>query len=288
MAGGYPLPAMLLMPAPIAYLWIRGRFIPAILIVCSVGLVPVLMSEAYVFGCILLLMGLTGIVLGVLMRRRVSLGPAVTVMTVLIFGVAAGHTALTWQASRTEWHNALEAYKGQFKEVETSESVESTLDLLSWFDDNWLYISFGMLFGLVMLATTAVVGTLYRMLARHGLICPPNWRFSLMRIPEHVVWLAIALAGLWFLDDWYPNEVVRFIAWNGAIAMAVVYWINGLSIAVFAVLAFQVKPALVLLVFVTAFVFNFHQLLAFLGLFDTWWDFRLKVRQMVEARQKSG
>ena len=30
--------------------------------------------------------------------------------------------------------------------------------------------------------------------------------------PEHVVWLAIALAGLWFLDDWYPNEVVRFIA----------------------------------------------------------------------------
>lgn len=288
MAGGYPLPAMLLMPAPIAYLWIRGRFSLAILMVCSVGSVPILVSEAYLFGCILLLMGATGIVLGILMRRQVSVGPAVTVMAVLIFAVAAGHTAWTWQASRTEWHNALEAYKGQFKEVETSESVESTLDLLTWFDNNWLYISFGMLFGLVVLTTTAVVGTLYRALARQGLINPPNWRFSLMRVPEHLVWVAIALAGLWFLDDWRPNDAVRFIAWNGAIAMAVVYWINGLSITVFAVLAFQVKLALVLLVFVTAFVFNFHQLLALLGLFDTWWNFRLKVRQMVEARQKSG
>ena len=287
MAGGYPLPAMLLMPAPVAYLWTRGRFFPAVLMVGSLGAIPIFLSGAYFFGSILVLMGVTGILLGIMMRRQVSVGPAVAVVTVLIFGIAAGRTALTWQESRAEWHSALEAYKSQFKDVESSESIDSTLNLLTWFDENWLYISFGMLFGLVALATVAVVGTLYRTLALQGLINPPNWRFSRMRVPEHGVWLAIALAGLWFLDDWRPNEIVRCVAWNGAIAMAIVYWINGLSIAVCAVVAFQMKLAWVLLVFVAAFVFNFHQMLALIGLFDTWWDFRLKVRQMAEARQKS-
>lgn len=286
MAGGYPLPAMLLLPVPVAYFWIRGRYGLATLMVLAIGAVPVFLSKAYLFGGILLLMGATGVVLGVLMRSRVSLGPAITVTAVLIFAVAAGHTVLTWQASRAEWHNALEAYKDQFKEVETSESVDSTLALLTWFDDNWLYISFGMLFGLVVLATTVVIGSLYRSLALQGLIRPQNWQFSRMRLPEHLVWVAIALAGLWFLDNWRPNETVRFVAWNGAIALAVVYWISGLSIAVFAVLAFQMKLMLVLLVFVTAFVFNFHQMLALVGLFDTWWDFRLKVRQLAETRKK--
>lgn len=286
-AGGYPLPAMLLLPVPVAYLWVRGRFVLAALLAAAVGAVPVLVSGAYVLGSIFLLAGLTGVVLGVLMRFRVSLGPAVAVTTLLIFAVAAGHTTLTWQASRAEWHDALEAFKVQSKELETAENLDSTLSLLTWFDDNWLYINFGMLFGLVALAATAAVGIGYRNLALQGLISPENWQFSRMRTPEHLVWVAIALAGLWFLDSWRPNESVRFIAWNGAIAMAIVYWINGLSIAVFTVLAFRMKPLLVALAFITAFIFNFHQLFALIGLFDTWWDFRKKIRQLVETRQKS-
>jgi hypothetical protein len=69
--------------------------------------------------------------------------------------------------------------------------------------------------------------------------------------------------------------------------MAVVYWLNGLAILVFALQAFQVRPLVAALVFSALFMLNLQQLLAFVGLFDTWWDLRFKIRRFIETRQRN-
>ena len=68
--------------------------------------------------------------------------------------------------------------------------------------------------------------------------------------------------------------------------MAFIYWLNGFSIVVYFIKVLQPKPVFVLMLLVAAFIFNFHQLFAVAGFFDTWFDFRLKIARIASARMK--
>ncbi len=281
LAGGYPLPALLVLPAFLAYYWVRRKYFFCIAAAAFLLAAP-MAAYAYVTGVMLFSVALAGIVTGRLMSAHKSLGISVAVLTLLVFGVAAGYSGVRWPAPHEEFHTALEMYGAGMKA--TDENADQVMALMTWMDDHWLYISFGMLFGVILLGVTTLQCILYRTLVAHGLISPPNFLFSRMRVPEHLVWVPIALAGLWFLDAWRPNDVVRFMAWNGAIAMACVYWLNGLSIGVHWVRVLQPRPIVVLLLVVAAIIFNFHQFFAVVGFFDTWVNFRLKINRIAQTR----
>ena len=286
-AMGYFMPVMFMLPVAVAYLWIRERHLYAFLLSSVFGLLPLLTARDAFMAVAFLFAAFSGIGLGLLMRRKASLGMGIAFVTVCLFLLNAGHSALFWQEYRAAWQSEMQAFSASVSEVKDAERTAPMLEALDWLAQHWLYLSFGMLFGFILLVSTVLVSALYRKAAQEGLASPANVYFSRMRVPELLVWAAIVLAGLWFLDSWRPNDVIRFIAWNGAVAMAVVYWLNGLAILVFALQAFQVRPLVAALVFSALFMLNLQQLLAFVGLFDTWWDLRFKIRRFIETRQRN-
>jgi hypothetical protein len=283
-AGGFPLPAMLLFPAPVAYCWMLGRRDVSVILTISAFVVPTLIDNNWALGAVFVLIALSGMLLAIRMQRNMSLGTSIFAVSVFVFLVVTALTLLTWPAAYTEWQTALDVYKNKIESLPNSESTEIQIALLSWLEPNWLFVSFGMNFALILLVTTASNAALYRKLMFRGLVAPENYQFSRMRVPEQLVWIPIALAGLWFLDSKWPNDVVRLLTWNGAIAMAVVYWINGLSIVVYLIQTFQVKPFLVFVFFMLALTLNFHHVFAVVGFFDTWLDIRMRIRRITKVR----
>lgn len=286
-AMGYPMPVMLVLPVAVAYLWVRKGTVYALFLTFVFGLLPLLLAGDIFLAFVFLCASLSGVGLGILMRRKVSLGRSIAFVTLCLFALNAGHAALFWSEYSTVWKSEMKDFSNSLAEADGVEKTDPRLEVLDWLVQHLPYIAFGTLFGFTLLVSTVLVSAVYRKMVLEGLISPANCHFSRMRVPEHLVWVAIALAGLWFLDNWRPNDAVRFVAWNGAVAMAVVYWLNGLSITVFAMQALQVRPLVVAIIFCALFMLNLQQLLAFVGLFDTWWNFRFKVRRYIEARQRN-
>ena len=106
-----------------------------------------------------------------------------------------------------------------------------------------------------------------------------------MRPPDGLAWAVIATALLWFADQQWPTDSLRIISWNAAFALAGLYWVNGLSIAGYAIAAFRPNPFMIALLAVAAVLMNFISLLAIVGLFDTWGDFRRKIDEVLAARE---
>ena len=282
LAGGTPLPVMLLFPAAVAYYWVHRQALPVILILLCALAMPILVANAFLLGVVFFLTACFGVVLGMRMQARLSLGWSIALTSVFVFLLNSAYVSLTWQESVAGWRITLDAYREQTEAAQT----EAVLGMLAFVDEHWVFLSFGMLFGLIALTTTGIQVVLYRKLVPTGRIQPSNHRFGCMRVPEHLVWVPIALAILWFIDSRWPLDSIRFIAWNGAIALAIVYWINGLSIIVYGVQTVAIRPLLVFAFFALVFVFRLHLLFAVVGFFDTWWDFRMRIRLFAEAAQK--
>ncbi len=284
LVGGYPLPVMVMLPALMAYFRIRGRYVLCVFVAAGAAVLPVAAVQSHLMSMLLLFVALSGFVLGAQMRKRLSMGRSIAAVSVIVFAADAVYSGFMWPASKVEYLDAVSAYGEQLQAGD--EATDRLMDLLTWMGDNWLYTSFGFAFGVILLGATVIQYLLYRNLVAQGLIKPVNIHFSRMRVSEHLVWMAIALAGLWFLDKWHPNDAIRFVSWNGAIAMAFIYWLNGFSIVVYFIKVLQPKPVFVLMLLVAAFIFNFHQLFAVAGFFDTWFDFRLKIARIASARMK--
>lgn len=210
-------------------------------------------------------------------------------MTAAIYILWAAHTALYWEQVRAAWSIALDTQRVQMEQAAASGSAVSEQAglVMQWLRDHLAYVGFGLMFGAVLLAATIGCVLLYRRLAETEAFDGLNWRFSRMRMPEHLVWIAILLALLWFVDSRWPNPVVRFLSWNGAIGLTVIYWMNGLSLSLFAWTVLGLPAWLGSLLLVGIFLSNMHQAFAIVGLFDTWWDIRLKAAQWAQARRSS-
>lgn len=284
-ASGVSIMGMVVFPAAIAYFWVRKEYLCTGALLVGSLVAPLVGGGDDLLVAVFGVSALTGIFLGYGMHKGLSLGPAIAVASVLLFSAITAYTVLIWQDINANWQQFFEVYRAQFQAMPPSDNVDLTLKMISWMELNWPYVLFGFLFGFFFLASTVTLSNVYRHLAVVGLIEPKNYKFSVMRTPEHLVWLAIALAGLWFWDNSKPNDWIRFISWNGAIALAVVYWVNGLSIGVYAVQVFSPRPIIVFVMLLLVIFLNIHQLFAVVGFFDTWWNFRWKIRQFVDTRE---
>lgn len=280
---GFPLPALVLLFMVVAYYQASGQYAYSRILLPAAFIVPLAATSSVAAGTIFLAAALLGALLGWLIRMRASLGVSILFMTVLVFGMLAVLTAGTWDASRDEWSERIHAFAQAVDDGETS--GEGMQALFTWLDAHWAYVSFGMLFGVVLLTMVMACSVLYRILDIAGLAYSDNRYFSRIRVPEHLIWAVIIVAGLWFLDQSRPNDAIRFIAWNSAVAMAVIYWINGLAVMTCMLQILNVRPLWMYSLLLGLFILNIHHIFAVVGLFDTWFDFRLKVQRLVAARQ---
>jgi hypothetical protein len=305
-AGLHPL-AMALIPVPVALAWAREDRGRAVWLgVCAAmgalpgawaaGLPP-FHAGAWAGVAAYALAAGFGLLLGVALRRW-TIGQCVVFLTAMVFAVGAAYTILHWrtlQNDMTVFVNARIADLQQSAVEGEAEKQSALVDAFRAIDVHWPHLNLGMLFGETLVWAALVVGAAGAALRRRsqgvrgGLWQNSRFgRFRDVRPPEMLVWLAILLAILWFAERRWPNEALRMVAWNSAIGLSFVYWLNGFSILVYAVAALKWNPLLSYAVVLVLFGVWSFPILGILGFFDTWWEVRRRLDRLAEARRLRG
>lgn len=288
-----PVLALSLFPIAVAYYWATSERNRARVLVGCAALVPLTTAD-YIFGglweaLIYVFVALFGVAIGLALQRRWSYGWCVTGLSIALTGLMCSGMLSNWEGSRKNLTLLTEQWQQQFSAAAKktgNTAYDTMIEMVSWLDVNWEFIFLGLTFGWVLLGTTFLVGVLSRMLRLRGVLAGPRNSFILMRTSEWLVWAAIGVAVLWFIERQLEIPWLRMITWNAGIALAFVYWLNGLSILLFTMIAVRVR--LLLFVMVVTFVFvalsTTAPILIMLGLFDTWWNVRLRVQELVARR----
>jgi len=293
-ASGLALPAMLLFPLPAGVLWARGRYREAMGLVAVAAIAGFAGSSSVTLAALYVLVAELGILLGVAANRGWTFGTCVAALTGALFLLGASSMLMNWTQSIENSHvfiNAriadieAEVQRQAEQQQELSEGSGQLIELLLWTSDHLQYLALGAFFGMVLLFATGFTSVYRQFIATTG---TPRMRgsFSTMRVPEWLVWVAIAVAGLWLIDYQWHNEMLRVITWNTALGLSFVYWLNGLSIAAYALFAMQWHPIICFMIIGLLMVAQVGSLLGAVGLFDTWYHFRAKVDRLIAARRE--
>ena len=288
--GGVPL-AMAIFPVPVAVLWVRGRHgaaaAAAVCGACSVLVGQTLMASAgdgVVLACAALAVAGLGAPLGEMIRRGRSFGQCVTLLAAVTYGLAVFEAAVQWDEFRKVWTIASNQFIAELEK--SAGEANPVTELMRLVDVHLPYVFFGMQFTGVLLVVVLQVAAVFRWLRADpeaAAALPLAGKFQMMRPPETLVWLAIAAALLGLADYQWPNEVMRFVSWNTGVALAAVYWLNGVGIALCAMEAFGLRPPAAWGLLGLMMLIGLHNGLAVIGLFDTWFDQRLGVLRFAAA-----
>ena len=303
-----PPAALFLLPIPIAISMARGQFgyaaaafIGAVLssIVGTVGLWLIL---NHVFGknesldvlinsiglCVLfyVFVAVLSVLLGLGYYHHWTYGHIVAVLAVIVFGVVGVGTFFmldTATGRMISMTGAIEHELEKKHEKEPDDIVAEQLQWLQWLKGNMTAIVFGFLFSVTLVMTCIGVSITTKILRVFFGEPGPTGSFMEMRPPPGLVWLVIVLAVMWYVDRYWPAPDLRVVAWNMAIGVGVIYWLNGLAIFLYGghVLQPTLLPfvALVLVVLMLGFFYVFTAV----GLFDTWGDFRMRLEGWAAA-----
>ncbi|HOF41074.1 MAG TPA: DUF2232 domain-containing protein [Candidatus Hydrogenedentes bacterium] len=280
-----PLPFVLL----VAVYWATGRhWLGGVAVACAIliGAGATLRLQAGLFYGLFVMVGA---LLGSGIRRQWALGTLVATVSGWMTGTFAAFLVLhlTWSGWARQASVSYEMLVAQAHDASgASASQQAAQEALRWLlVEHWADVSVGLMFGsfLVCAALVAAVASAWVRL-RYGLP-GPRTTFGAMRPSEWFVWPAILCAVLWYVEQRAPNSVLRALTWNTAIGLAAIYWLNGLSIAVYAMRRLQ-PPVFVVVAVVIFLAYVGGWMLSFAGLFDTWWEFRGKVDRLVAMRDK--
>jgi hypothetical protein len=157
---------------------------------------------------------------------------------------------------------------------------------VAWLQEHGSDLALGMLFWPVLAGVCGAVSLMSHRARRTFALPGVRGGFSSLRPPDWFVWLVIALCALWYAEHRWPNPALRACVWNASLAVAGVYWMNGLSIVAFAIR--MLRPNLLILFLIVFLLLNgqMHPMLAFVGLFDTWVNFRDRVRRLALLRMR--
>jgi len=287
---GLAVLGMALFPVPVAAYWARRQREHSLgLVVCAmlVGLAGHGSGMAMVYYGLVASLGL---LLGQGIAVGWSYGWTVAVVVAAAYGLVAGHTLLFWEAARAQARAGLDswsAYLAQQVDVAEEGPQALMLEQIAWLGEHWAEVGLGLMFWPVLLAACAGLSLTASKLRRLDGAPALRGSFREMRTPEWVIWAAIVLAALWFVDRTWPSGLLRLGAWNAAFALSAVYWLNGLSILAYAFKALQPSLFVAGAVVVVLFLFGVHPVLCFVGLFDTWGDFRRSVARLAAARKRA-
>ena len=227
-----------------------------------------------------------GIVLALAIQRNWSYGWQLTLLAGTGFAAMSLVMVAFWATLRKDMTIFFNARIAEFQAMENVNT--QWIELMRWWDLNYQNVALGSAFG-SMLTLSAITICLLERWRRD-----PEARarrkptgFQKMRLPDWVVWFAIAAALIWFADGRWPNPALRVISWNAALALLGLYWLNGCSIALYAMTIFKASAFAMFMVFSGMFIFGFWPMLGIFGLFDTWYDFRKRFRRIAILRSVS-
>lgn len=305
-----------LFPVPVAVYWALGARRRAVgLVVCAAlaAWAGSLTLQAAVFygACA----GI-GLMLGAGFERRWTVGRCLAAVTLAGYALTVAGTLATWDETRGALRDLLsqslntmraqedqppgdDAGAGESGKVESAtetggagppEAVAAAEARARWVQEHFAALAIGFsLWGVLLLSLALLAVTVWLVRLQGGAEAPlPTGRFSQIRVPEWLVWAAIAAALLFLYDQRWPNGTVRVIAWNSGLALAAVYWLNGLAIAVYAFGRLRLNPFLVFaLLVLLLYVPGTHLLVCSLGFFDTWADWRGRDERQTAAQRRA-
>ncbi len=274
---------------PVAWYWATGRARHAVALAAVAGLAPLV--AGVLAALVSILVAGLGVVLGAMLRRQWPFGRVVLILTALVFVPVAALTMANWEAAHEAYGIWTAARIAEFDAAAEEQSnidndqAEALRESFLWFNENWPYLNLGGTFGAVLILSTVITAQLNVRLLRHGGRARATGSFKQMRPPEWLVWVGIALAGCWFLDGRWPNEALRLVTWNGAVALSVVYWLNGLSVMLYGVATLSGGMMVAYAALVVMVTLWLQALPASIGLFETWFEFRRRIDRLVELRR---
>jgi len=237
-------------------------------------------------GLPIVLFAMVGFILGWSIRAGQIYRHAVAGTTLALFVILTVMLSLQWDVLEESMSDALVKIEVQIEEsdsADVSETALTNLNILKWFLENYRYVLFGNAFGTILVGICFSTTLVYHWLRRYTEI-PLTGSFREFRTPDALVWAAITAGLLWLANDRWPGETIQFWSWNLAVSVFVWYWLNGLSLLLYAFAAFKPHPAAALF-FVVFLLFLGISFLAVAGLFDTWGNFRKTIDSRAEARK---
>jgi len=231
-----------------------------------------------------------GILLGLGIAQRWHYGWIVAAVAGSAYALVAGHMLAFWEASQAHARVWLDAWAAQLADRAgpADEGPQALmLEQVAWLRQHWAEVGLGVMFWPILIGACVVLSVAVRRVRRLADVPGPLGSFREMRTPEWVVWIAIVLAVLWLTGRVWPNALLRLVTWNSAIALSALYWINGVSVLVYIFDA--LRPALIACcaVVMVIFLLGAHPVLCFVGLFDTWGDFRKVADRVAAARKRA-
>lgn len=187
-------------------------------------------------------------------------------------------STLFWDAAVTELETEAAHHGG--------ERVQAVVESMTWFRDHVADVGFGLMLWMTAAASCVALSALWAWARRRLPAAGLRGSFRQMRVSEWLVWAAIAVAGLWFIDRQWPIPALRMVSWNAAAALAGVYWLNGVSVAAYGFDVLRPHLFVCMAAIVVLITFGVHPVFCFVGLFDTWGNFRRVIDAMAAARRQ--
>jgi hypothetical protein len=227
-----------------------------------------------------------GIVLARAIERRWTYGWQLTLAAGSGFAAMGGLMLVTWDALR---HDTTIFFNARIAELEAQQNVNTQwIEMFRWWDLHYESVALGSAFSSILILTALTLCLLERWQR------DPETRarrkptgFQQMRVPDWVVWIAITAALMWFADGRWPNAILRVVAWNTALGLLSLYWLNGVSILLYSLTVFKATAFGMFMVFSGILLFGLWPMLGIFGLFDTWYDFRMRIRRIAMLRRVS-
>lgn len=282
--------SMVAFPSAVGLYWARGKGAQSLgLILCAV-LVALVSAGSWHTMTYYALVAALGVIIGAGAARHWRYGWIVVAATCCGYLVVAGQAVVFSESLQAHARSALDMLAAQFSvktEAVDGSRQELLLSQVVWFRDHLADVGLGIMFWPVLAGACASLSLVTGMLRRAGDAAAPRGSFGEMRTTEWLVWAAILLAASWFVERSWPNAVQRLITWNAAVALAAVYWINGISILAYGFHMLHPTWVVCFAVGMVLFLFGMHPVLCFVGLFDTWSNFRKVVDKVAAARKRA-
>ncbi len=297
--GGYFLGLVLLKtlgfilaPIPIAMCVLRGQKqrIPFFIMVAGLAGVMSLALGRVTLVLPIMLTAALGIPIAHAVQRRTPYLPLVMVITATMLVIQFAEMALQWTALSDQRERLLNMIHVQLSgnallTGELSEGREIQLNIQVWVLKHWNDVFIGLTISAALIGACCILGWIYRAMFRSGI--EPNGSFAQFRPNEYVVWLAIVVTAIGYYNYHEPNAILQNFSYNTAPGLITLYSLSGLAIVFHAMRLWRPHPILMFVVLLAFFWTGGMVTLTFLGLFDTWGDFRKRMNERAQMANDS-
>ena len=285
-----PVLGMVVFPIPMAVQLMRRRPYAALGVALCAAAVGFIALGSFTGALYYALMAATGFPLGAGIARHWTYGWTVTAVAGLAYVLIAGNILGSWEEWKVQMDRMYDTLiagiqSGAPKEA-SPEDIAVLTENVRWMKGHVTQVGLGTLLWPFAAAACVVLTLATRWFRRTFGVEGVRGSFRTMRVSEWLVWAAIATAALCFAAHQWPAVVLSIAAWNTAVGLAIVYWLNGLSILVYALGVLKPHLFVYFAFMILLLSFGIHPALCFLGLFDTWGDFRGAVDRVVAARKR--